>query len=267
MRTALLFAASATALGLAACGPKIPPARAALDCPGTQGELTRTSVSPDGKACTYSTGSGAEVTLQLVSVQGSVDSTLSQIEANLLAGRKEKAAAETAAAKPAEASQDAAKTQGEAAKAEAEAETDAKAGVQVKVDADGKTEVVTEHGGETRVNLPGIHIVANDDTDTANVQVGPIHVNAGGETATVRVGPRNVRLRGEPLNPDRRGVRAMFLYKGDDLPDGYRFVGYEAGGPRRGPITVAVVKAKSIHDDDDDIYNDVKKLVRKNGGV
>jgi len=57
----------------------------------------------------------------------------------------------------------------------------------------------------------------------------------------------------------------MFIYKGDDLPGGYRVVGYEAGGPKSGPITVAVVKSKESFDGDD-IYNDVKRLVRKNGG-
>ena len=78
---------------------------------------------------------------------------------------------------------------------------------------------------------------------------------------------RDVRLRGEALNPNRRGVRATFIYTGVDLPAGYRFVGYEAGGPKRGPITVAIVKSKSEGPDGGDLYPDVKKLVRKNGGV
>ncbi|HKP79143.1 MAG TPA: hypothetical protein VJU34_08465, partial [Phenylobacterium sp.] len=138
--------------------------------------------------------------------------------------------------------------------------------VHVNVDGEGKTKVVTEDGGTTRVNLPGVHIVANDDDDTADVRIGPLRVNAGEDGATVRI-RRDVRLRGEALNPERRGLRAMFLYTGDDLPDGYRFVGYEAGGPKRGPITVAVVRSKSEAPDGGDLYPDVKKLVRKNGGV
>ena len=76
-----------------------------------------------------------------------------------------------------------------------------------------------------------------------------------------------MRLRGEALNPQRRGVRATFIYTGHDLPEGFRFVGYEAGGPKTGPITVAVVKSKLDDDVGSEIYPDVKRLVRKNGGV
>ena len=87
MQTLPLLTASALALGLAACGPKVPAARAALDCPNSQGELTRTAVSPDGKSCTYVNDSGAEVILQLVNVQGSADAPLAGIEKVLLSER------------------------------------------------------------------------------------------------------------------------------------------------------------------------------------
>ena len=50
MRPLLLLAASTLALTTAACGPKTPAARAALDCPLTQGDLSRTPASADGKA-------------------------------------------------------------------------------------------------------------------------------------------------------------------------------------------------------------------------
>ena len=72
---------------------------------------------------------------------------------------------------------------------------------------------------------------------------------------------------GEPLRREKRGFRALFIYTGDDLPDGYRFVGYEAGGPKRGPITVATVRSRNDGPDGEEIYPDVKKLVRRNGGV
>jgi len=265
MQPLYLLAASALALTAAACGPKVPAARAALDCPATQGDLTRTSVSPDGKACTYKTSGGAEVTLQLVSIQGGVDTTLSTIEDHLLAGRVKPEAVKAAEGKPA----DAATSKGAATaadKAAKEAADDTKdVDVNIEVSKDGAV-VAEGDGGTTRVDLPGIHIVANDDEDTAKVQVGPINIDAGGDGATIRM-RRDVRLRGEALNPEKRGLRATFIYTGEDLPDGYRFVGYEAGGPKRGPITVAVVKSKSEDHDGHDIYPDVKRLVRKNGGV
>ena len=82
-----LIAASALALTSAACGPKTPPARASLECPPTQGDLTRASAAPDGKSCTYEASDGAEVTLRLVPVTGGLDSTLSGIETALLSQR------------------------------------------------------------------------------------------------------------------------------------------------------------------------------------
>jgi len=271
MKPLYLAAASALALTAAACGPKVPVARAALDCPATQGDLTRTSVAPDGKTCTYSTEGGAEVTLQLVNVTGSPDATLEGIEKVLLANRAPPAAdakgekgKDEAGAEPAKAGSEAVKAAEKAAK-EAREDTN---GLDIKVTVDGEDHkgVVTDGNGKTRVNLPGVHIVADDSNDTADVQIGPLHVNAGDDGATVRM-RREVRLRGEALNPEKRGLRAMFIYTGPDLPEGYRFVGYDAGGPKRGPLTVAIVKSKTEGPDGHDIYPDVKKLVRKNGGV
>jgi hypothetical protein len=281
MKTLYLLAASALALTAAACGPKVPTARAALECPATQGDLTRTSTSPDGKACTYTSDGGAEVTLQLVAIQGGVDSTLSTIETNLLANRakpeERAAAAKAAEAKPADTAE-ARQSASSAEQAAKEAAADTK-GLSLNAKVDGKDAdsvhvelkngqvVATEgEGGTTRVDLPGIHIVANEDNDTAKVRVGPINIDAGGDAATIRI-RRNVRLRGEALNPEKRGLRATFIYTGEDLPDGYRFVGYEAGGPKRGPIAVAVVRSKTEEHDDGGLHKDVKKLVRLNGGV
>ncbi|WP_296597505.1 hypothetical protein [Phenylobacterium sp.] len=270
MKPLYIVAASAFALTAAACGPKVPPVRAALDCPATQGDLTRTSVAPDGKTCTYATSGGAEVTLQLVNVTGSADATLAGIEKTLLADRtpapesppsEEK---DAPAGEPAVAGSEAVKAAEKAAK-EARDDTN---GLDIKVTVDSKDHkgVVTDANGKTRVDLPGIHVVADDANDTADVQIGPLKVKANDDGATVRI-YRDVRLRGEALNREKRGVRAMFIYTGEDLPKGYRFVGYEAGGPKRGPLTVAVVKSKSEGPDGHDIYPDVKKLVRKNGGV
>ena len=159
----------------------------------------------------------------------------------------------------------------EAAKVEAEARADAKVETaelgafngkfQAKVEDDGK-------GGEhARVDLPGLHIAT--EGDKADVRIGPIHVDADGEneTATVKVF-RQVRLRGEAMSREKRGVRATFIYAGEALSGGYDFLGYEAAGPRKGPLTVAVVKAKEVGGrDEGDMYSDVKKLVRRNGGV
>ena len=260
MKPLYLLAASGLALTAAACGPKTPPVRASLECPATQGDLTRTGIAADGKACTYVTSGGAEVSLQLVAAPGGADAALAAIETNLLANR----AAPKADAKTGNSSDT---VDRQVDKAVAEATQDTKGvSVDIKLDDKHSKGVVTDNDGTTRVNLPGIHIVANDHDDTANVRVGPITVDANDGAATIRM-RRDVRLRGEALNPQKRGLRAMFIYTGEDLPEGYRFVGYEAGGPKVGPITVAIVKSKTDDDDGGDIYPDVKKLVRKNGGV
>ena len=65
MKTFYLLAASGLALATVACTPKTTPVRAALECPPTQGDLSRTAVASDGKSCTYVTSNGAEVTLQI----------------------------------------------------------------------------------------------------------------------------------------------------------------------------------------------------------
>ena len=77
MKTLLFFAASALALGAAACAPNPKPElRTALDCPASQGDLTRTNKAADGKTCTYASSEGAEVSLQLVAVKGDATATL-----------------------------------------------------------------------------------------------------------------------------------------------------------------------------------------------
>jgi hypothetical protein len=282
MKTYAILAVSALALGVAGCGGS-PKTRTALNCPQTQGDLSRTSVAPDGKTCTYQSSEGAEVTLQLVSVQGGPDATLKSVEDNLMAA----AAPPSAPGAPSADAKAEAKAEGKApAKADAgsardasaaasEAEADARSS-SVTIDSDGSHKgkvrvaggavIVDDDKGETHVNLPGIHVDANDNNDTANVQVGPIHIQAGDHGATIHM-RRDVRLRGESLSPEKRGLRATFISEGKDRTDGYHFVGYEAGGPKAGPLTVAVVRSKVEIDQGGKVYSAVKRLVRDNGGV
>lgn len=275
MKTLYLIAASGLTLTMAACSPNSPPVRAALDCPTTQGDLSRTGAASDGKSCAYATTSGAVVTLRLISTTGGADQALAAIETTLLANRtpvKTADAAQSAdaraAAQPDETTDPKVKDKRESAVQKAIDDADQNtrsAGVTVRIDKTLKH--VTETGdGKTRVDLSGLHIVVDEASDSAHVRVGPITINADEGGATIRM-RRDVRLRGEALNPQKRGLRATFIYTGGDLPDGYRFVGYEAGGPKAGPIAVAVVRSKLESDDSSEIYPNVKKLVRKNGGV
>ena len=268
MKTLALVTASALALSVSACGPKTPPMRAALECPPTEGELTRTSASPDGQICTYASGGDTEITLQLVSTAGGgAEAALKTIESHLLEGR----------VAPAKVAADDEPKTGEKAlssgekdihDAVAEAVRDSsEAGVNVSINEHSKGIVIGDDDrGTTHVNLPGIHIVANEKDETANVRIGPLSINAGNDGATVRMS-RSVRLRGEALSRQKRGLRATFIYTGKDLPGGYRYVGYEAAGPKAGPLSVAIVKSKSEGPDGSELYPDVQKLVRRNGGA
>lgn len=280
-----LATVSVLALTLAGCGTATRTSAAAtgkLDCPSQAGELTRLSAAPDGKTCVYRIADGAEVTLRLLPVSnGDPTATLALIEKSLMTEAKgPEGAAPPAQAKALGAAAEAARVQAEAAsdaageaqdaaerardKADAwddkaiEAKVNAKLKEKgIDVDADGET---------THVDMPGIHITADDANDRARVDVGPLHIDAGDDTATIR-SMKDVRLRGEAFSADRRGIRAMFIYAGDHLGDGYKYVGYEASGPKTGPIAVAVVKSRKDGGFHGDIYGDVKRLVRRNGGT
>jgi hypothetical protein len=290
MKTLLFVAASALALTTAACAPSArPDLRTALDCPASQGDLTRTNKAADGKTCIYASSGGAEVTLQLVPVKGDAATTLQGIEDTIAppADRAAESAKDradvakdtaTAAKDAADTARDAAKDAAAVAKEAAQDagrtasaslsvggkddwNSDKKDGVDVKI---GGKKVVSGDSDTTRVDLPGIHISARDDN--ADVRVGGIRINANDDKSTVHIF-REVRLRGEALSRDKRGIRATFISANKSDPSGYGYVGYEAAGPKTGPITVAVVKAKNEIDHSDDVARDVRRLVRRNGGA
>lgn len=238
MRAAIVCAG--LTLGLAACSPnRPPPQRVALECPPNQGELARTSAAADGRTCDYRTASGDEVSLRLIPVATTPEAALTPIEQSLDA-----------------------EAHGPAPGAAAKVSDDGAAAT-AKATADGE-EVRGAPGDHVRVDLPGLHVSADDGG--ANVKVGGVSVDADGESGTAAVRTaRDVRLRGEAFSREKRGYRASYVFAKGDLPDGLKAVGYEAGGPRTGPLAVAVIKSRG--DDHDRLYHDATALVRKNGGV
>lgn len=270
MKPLLYLSACGLALATAtACTPSAPPiARAALDCPATQGDLDRTSISPDKKTCVYTTRAGDQVSLRLIPVSAGYQAALQPIEQELQAEvqtDQEAASAKGATANAKGAAADSTPSATSAADADKAAKQAAEDAVgelkdSDEGDRDGAHPGRNEHA---HIDLPGIHIDA-DDEGKADVNVGMIHVNAGENGAVVRMS-RDVRLRGEPFSRDKRGFRATYVLAQDNLKDGWKAVGYEAAGPKVGPITVAVVRSKT--GEHHDIFGDVKRLVRKNGGV
>lgn len=263
-----LSACGLVVTGLSACAPmSSPTARVALDCPTEAGDLKLSNMAADKKTCLYTTRDGDQVSLRLLSASGGYQTALAPIEQEL---ESEIATPATAGAKAADASAKVATAQAsatatsQASKAAQEAEADAKGAAAKDNDDDDKLETngSSSRGDHAHIDLPGIHI--NADDDKANVNVGGINVDAGENGATVRMS-RDVRMRGEAFSPQRNGFRATYILAREDLKDGWKSVGYEAAGPKSGPITVAVFKAHEGRHRD--VSQDVKRLVRRNGGV
>jgi len=280
MRVILLTAASALALGAAGCARHADYAhRTALDCPGRQGELERTGIAPDRKSCTYRARDGAEIALRLTPVSGDAPTTLGAIETSLVGPPSATPPAAAAPGAPAPPRPPAPPPPpagaSDAAKAAEEASRDARASGDQDWNTGRHHGVTIGHGdkgivvqgddgdGDAHINLPGVRIDA--EGDNATVDIGGIHVNANQDQATMRMF-RDVRLRGQAFSREKNGVRATFFARRDNLPDGYRFVGYQAAGPKTGPLAVAVVKSREASPGDR-LYRDVARLVRRNGGA
>lgn len=249
MKTLAIIATSTLALSAAACGaPRGTQGLGKLDCPSRQGDLRKVGAAADGKSCAYLAENGTEVSLRLIPVSGGVEPALAKIERELAT-----LAPTPAAAKPANGPSSAAAADAATVARQAEEDT-ASDGVE---DADN-----SESDENTHVDLPGIHI--NTDGDDARIEVGGIHIDANDGHARVAL-VRDVRLKGEAFSRVKRGVRATLILTSDSGEGAYRFVGYEAAGPRAGPLAVAVVKSKT--GDHDEMDGDVRRLVRRNGGV
>ena len=250
-------------MALGACAPKdrnetrgadVSRAVTKLDCPQSQGNLTRVSAAPDGLSCVYS-GEGAEVTLQLADLKGSPAKTLlNPLEQDLRALMPPPSPKQVqATAEKAEKTENAGKGE------KAERVNISLPGVSIQADDNG-----------AKIKAAGVNIDANNDgaeikyyrnIDDEN-DSGSVKANENGVTVSANDGdkPRHHGRR------NRGNVRATFILAGDPGPQGYGVVGYVARGPRGGPLTLAVVKAKGGHksDGDHDIFNDVEQLVRHN---
>jgi hypothetical protein len=280
MRHLTLLAATMSLAALAACSPKVEvkhedhgipgkrePLRviSKLDCPEQQGDLRRVGVAADGQSCAYA-GQNAEVTLKLVALNGGdAEAALAPIEADL------KTLMPSMKAPPAPPA------------------------------VDGKTG--KPRGDNAKISLPGIKIDAHDKG--ADIKIGGLSINANDGSAEVKVS-KNVTMRdgdtkkqitertsggnsnvsvksstddegdvdihanddGAQIRQRRRGdgVRATLILASDKATSGYRVVGYEARGPKGGPLAVATVKAKGRNGSDHDVFEDMKTLVRHNVG-
>jgi len=264
MKSILILSAMGVALASAGCARTVESAATTgrLDCPAKEGDLTRISVAEDGRSCLYRAADGADVELRLVPVNTDAYATLAELERELevrSAGAPDQAdAAGQAASAPAQqASQE---TAALARQVEAQARADAAAGAPA---ADEERAAPSGDEDQVSIDLPGFKIEARDED--AQIKIGPVNIDAGDGGATVKVA-RDVRLKGEALSREKRGVRATFILAGERAPSGYGYIGYEAAGPKKGPLAVAIVTS-TREPENSGIDDAISDLVRRNGGV
>lgn len=246
MNRLMLVAAAGAVLGLGACQRTVERTEvetdadkatalrtiSKLDCPQKQGELTLVGTAADGKTCAYAMD-GAEVTLRLVALEGGdAKAALDPIEAELkgIIPAPQKSAGATAS-------------------------------VDAEEDNSGK--------GKAEINFPGLHIKA--DEGGADIRLGNIRVDADEGGAEVKVGNEttvNATDEGAEIRTLKGGdeVRSTYILASDKGSNGYHVVGYEARGPKAGPIVVAVVKAQRDDRSQRDLFDDMKDLVEHNVG-
>ena len=258
----------------------------ALQCPDSIGSLTRKgSAQADGSVCIYTGPRGAEVSLHLVQLGDQTpDTVLKRFESQLLASMPHTAAQMSGAqAEAAAADADAARADADAARADAEV---------ARADAE-RARVRSEAGDKVDIQAPGMNI--NADGDRAQVRMPGISIDANGDKANVRIGGFTIRADDSSSNSATSVSRAssstqdsVSIQAHDDSAEirtrapgeatrqtylltdnrpsaaGWRLVGYEARGPRGGPIVVATVRAKERNSDG--VFDDAKDLVTLNVG-
>ncbi|WP_417231540.1 methyltransferase type 11 [Brevundimonas sp.] len=243
----------------------------ALQCPQTMGSLTRKGTAhAGGSVCTYVGAKGAEVSLHLIQLDGtSVDSVLEAFQTRLsqempLTIARLRAAEETAAAEAARADGDAAQADAEAARADAaaaeESTTVQMPGVHIET-----------HGDNADVKLPGINIQSHGDR--SHVRIGGINIQSsdGSGQVNIQSGEDRVSIQSHADSTEVRtstggdATRITWVLNDPEASEsGWRLVGYEARGPRGGPIVVATVRSRDS--ERGRVFADARDLVTLNVG-
>ena len=245
----------------------------ALQCPESLGDLTRKgSAQSDGKVCIYTGPRGAEVELHLVTLgDDGAEPILKGFETSLLASMPHTAAdMSRSSADAARADAASARADAEAAGADAQAAADAGPD-SAHISAPGMK--IDTEGDRASVRMPGLHVEANGDN--ADVRIGGLTIRANDSGATVNgrlttsADTVNVQANDNAEQVRTRApgeaIRQTYLLT-DNRPSeaGWRMVGYEARGPRTGPIVVATVRSRERNADG--VFDDAKELVALNVG-
>jgi hypothetical protein len=250
----------------------------ALQCPQTMGSLTRKgSAHAGGSVCTYTGAKGAEVSLHLVKLDdSSVDEVLQAFQNRLSAEMpltlaRLRAAETAAAADAARADAEAARADASAARADAEAaRADAVAAAEVTTVQMPGVQIETR-GDNADVKLPGINIESRGDR--SSVRIGGINIqsNDGTGSVNIRSGDDRVSIQSHADSTEVRtstggeSTRITWVMNDPEASEaGWRLVGYEARGPKGGPLIVATVRSRD--NERGRVFADARDLVALNVG-
>ena len=207
-------------------------ALAALNCPESEGDLTRTAQAGDGKSCDYSGPGDETVHLSLVALDG-------RAPIDVVAPMK----------------------------SELDGLVHVEAGggpISVEATKGG------EDGDHAKVDMPFLHVDANGDK--AKVKLFGFNIDADGDRATVHGGPgmKHTVVHAGPggaqviaENVGKTNASLVYILAGDKAgPAGYRAAGYVARGPVAGPLVIGEFKSRAERHDDS--HDDVSRLVDLN---
>jgi hypothetical protein len=251
MRATILGALGAAALGICACTPVVDydgvasvrasrvdgaplRVRAALDCPISQGALTRTAQADDGRSCDYAGPDQETVRLSLVGLDGR-----SPVEV-LAQTRAELRALVPVAAEP--------------VPPVARNEPGQHTGIDLPFF---HVHAVGDHAD---VRVFGVKVHA----DGENAEV---HASHGAKHTVVHAGPGGAEVLAENVGP----VNAELVYvlaSKRRQPSGYSAVGYVAKGPIAGPLVMGDFHARDRRpgQDGDQAGDDMGRLIERNLG-
>ncbi len=237
----------------------------ALQCPQTQGSLTRKgSATSGGAVCSYIGPRGTEVSLHLVRLEGAAPAQVLKAFEERLSGDLPQALAGLEPGAPA----------AELDPAPAEAPADgAETSPGDRASVRGPGTAIDAQGDDATVRLPGLSIETRGDQ--ASVRIGGFHIDADDGSGSVDIqggqDGDNVSIRARNDSAEIRAsaagdaTRASWILT-DNRPstDGWRLVGYEARGPVGGPLVVATVRSRDR--ERGRAFEDAKDLVTLNVG-
>ena len=293
-RTALLGGVMLIALGAAACHPvrmgqgrdrgdrEVTVAQR-LDCPERHSRLRLTSTAPDGRSCQYAGPDGEAVTLSLIALDGrSPQEALAPLEAEFRTlvpaaaspepGSLAKPAAAGSAGAKADADDATDKDDEALAVADAGAPTPPKPPEPPQVDKSWRAG--RGPGEHVRVNLPFLHIDANDngarvhglgfDVDADDSGRAVINGAWNGKRAQIHAHDGGVEMRFGAVGEHRADLTYIVASDAPG-PQGVQSAAYVAKGPVRGPLVVASARGRdNIRDRHDEGVDDLKDLVNRN---